>query len=659
MEEKNNIKAKMKELITKLNKASNAYYNKKEIISDYEYDKMYDELLKLELDNDLVLDDSPTKKVGFEVKSNLEKVEHEFPALSLDKTKDIKELKDFLGEQDGLLSFKEDGLTICLTYEDGELKLASTRGNGIIGENITHNAKFFKGVPNKISFKGKLIIRGEALISYKDFYRINETLLPEEQYKNPRNLASGTVRLLDSKKAKTRNVQVVIFELVYGKEFKKVSESYKFLSELGFNVVPYKDVTKENLAEKIVEFSNKIDGKYEFSTDGLVLIYNDIEYGKSLGTTSKFPKNALAFKWKDDEALTEITDIIWQTSRTGLVNPVAKFRDVELEDTTVSKATLINVSNIKNLNINIGATVKVIKANKIIPQIIETTIMNGNYEFPKYCPVCNSELVLRNNNDVETLHCIKPNCKAKNTRKISYFVSKDCFNIKGLSDSTLEKFIENNIIIDELDLFYLKEKEEEILKLEGFGKKSYEKILNEIEKSRNIKLSSLICSLGIFTIGKDLSKKISKFFNDDLNEFNIAINDKTFDFKQIKDLGEISEEQIKTYFNEPENKRKYKFLLKEIKVLSKKDKIINTTLSNSNKLKDIIFVITGDLKYYENRDKLIEEIENNGGKVTGSVSKKTNYLINNNNNSDSSKNKKAKELGIKIITEDDFKKMIE
>ena len=645
---------RMKTLVDTLNEANNAYYNEdKEIMSNYEYDKLYDELLKLEIENDYVLDNSPSKNVGFEAQSKLRKEEHEFPALSLDKTKDRNVLLNWLSDKEGVLSFKEDGLTVCLTYENGKLVKALTRGNGIVGEDVLHNAKFFKGIPMVIDYNEKLVVRGEAMISYNDFEEINNELTSagEETYKNPRNLASGSVRLLDSKKSKRRKIHVKIFELTYGTDLKLVSERFEFLQNLGFDVVEHVVVNKNNLLSKINDFENKIPYN-KFPSDGLVITYNDVEYGKSLGMTGKFPKHSFAFKWKDDSEETEITDIIWQTSRTGLINPVAVFNPIELEGTTVRRATLVNVSNIENLGINIGCKISVIKANKIIPQIVSVTKPNGVYTIPDKCPVCGGKAYINQVKDVKTLLCSNPDCAAKNIKKFVYFVGRECMNIQGLSEATLEKFIDYGYIKSYADFYKISQYENDICNIDGFGEKSYLNLLESIEKSRHVKFANFIKSLGIFGVGKDASKRISKYFNGDVNKFENAILNK-FDFQNIEGIGDVTAEAIYDFFNDKKNFDEYSALKQNLFFEEEK---VNET--NSELISGKTFVITGELNHFNNRGELVEKIESLGGKVSGSVSKKTNYLINNDKLSSSSKNKKANELGIEIISEDDFLKMI-
>lgn len=645
---------RMKTLVDTLNEANNAYYNEdKEIMSNYEYDKLYDELLKLEIENDYVLDNSPSKNVGFEAQSKLRKEEHEFPALSLDKTKDRNVLLNWLSDKEGVLSFKEDGLTVCLTYENGKLVKALTRGNGIVGEDVLHNAKFFKGIPMVIDYDKKLVIRGEAMISYNDFEEINNELTSagEETYKNPRNLASGSVRLLDNKKSKRRRIHVKIFELTYGTDLKLVSERFEFLKKIGFDVVEHTIVNKHNLLSSINDFENKIPYN-KFPSDGLVITYNDVEYGKSLGMTGKFPKHSFAFKWKDDSEETEIVDIIWQTSRTGLINPVAVFNPIELEGTTVRRATLVNVSNIENLGINIGCKVSVIKANKIIPQIISVTKPNGIYTIPNKCPVCGGKAYINQVKDVKTLLCSNPDCAAKNIKKFVYFVGRECMNIQGLSEATLEKFIDYGYIKSYADFYKISQYENDICNIDGFGEKSYLNLLEAIEKSRHVKFANFIKSLGIFGVGKDASKRISKYFNGDVNKFENAILNK-FDFQNIEGIGDVTAEAIYDFFNDKKNFDEYSELKRNL--IFEEEKVNET---NSESISGKTFVITGELNNFNNRGELVEKIESLGGKVSGSVSKKTNYLINNDKLSSSSKNKKANELGIEIISEDDFLKMI-
>lgn len=650
----------IKDVIFLLNSASDAYYNDAdEIISNYEYDSLYDTLIDFENETGIIFDNSPTKKVGFEVKSNLKKETHEYSALSLDKTKDRYKLLDFMNDKDCILSWKLDGLTIQLTYDDGKLKKAITRGNGEIGENITHNAVFFSGIPKEISYKGHLVVRGEALITYHTFNEINKKLPASEQYKNPRNLASGSVRQLDSKNAKRRHICFKAFELVYmDDETFYFSKSLDYLHSLGFDIVPFVLVNKDNLLDKISYFEKEIT-KNEFPSDGLVLTFDNISYGKSLGMTGKFPRHSIAFKWKDDTAETTITDILWQASMTGLINPVAVFEPVELEGTIVKKATLFNVSNLKKLGIKNGSVVSVYKANKIIPQVLEVVNNKGVPEIPSVCPVCGkpTKILSTGNNGqiVEKLICENPDCQAKHIQRFVHFAERNQMNIVGLSESTIETFVDLGFIKEFADVYHLNRFKDKIINLDGFGEKSYQKLIDSIEKSRKVKLANLIAALGINGIGIHAGKKISRFVLGDIDTFNKLLE--SGDFLEIDDIGEIGNNNINSWYSKEKanritNTSEYFNLLKELNI--EKPIVLDSVKSN---ILGKTFVITGDLKSFKNRNELIADIERKGGKVSGSVSKRTDYLINNDKESNSSKNKKAKDLDVSIISEDDYLKM--
>lgn len=642
---------RMKELIEILNNASRLYYQySTPIMTDFEYDKLYDELEKLEKETNTILSNSPTQNVEPEAIDSLVKVEHPAPMLSLSKTKSIAELASFLGNQEGLLSWKLDGLTIVLTYKDGKLSSGVTRGNGIIGEVITENVKKFKNIPLTIPYKGTLVVRGEAVIKYSDFNKMNEELDDDSsQYKNPRNLCSGSVRQLDSKVTAKRNVNCIIFALIESeKKFKLKSEEFEWLKSLGFDVVEYHKVTSNNLEEQVLYFKNKIN-EYDIPSDGLVLLYNDIEYGKQLGTTAKYPKNAIAFKWQDETAETKLIDVDWLVSRTGLINPVAVFEPVELEGTIVSRASLHNVSILQGLSLGIGDTILVYKANMIIPQIADNLTQSNSLTIPNKCPVCNHEARIISSNDVKYLYCMNDFCPAKLVKRLSQFTSRNAMNIEGLSDAIINKLADEGLIKTYADIYNLKRYKNDIISFEGFGKKSYDNLINSIEKSRNVKLANFIFALGIPDIGLSRAKLICKNYSNDINK----IRNLTFEeLSKIDGIGEIiAKEWIDTFNNED--------FLKKLELLLKEVNFTDTSIDNNQPLKDLIFVITGSVNNFTNRDELVEYIESYGGKVVKAISNNVNYLINNDITSTSTKNTKAKELGIKIISENDLMSMIQ
>ena len=642
---------RMKELIEILNNASRLYYQySTPIMTDFEYDKLYDELEKLEKETNTILSNSPTQNVEPEAIDSLVKVEHPAPMLSLSKTKSISELASFLGNQEGLLSWKLDGLTIVLTYKDGKLSSGVTRGNGIIGEVITENVKKFKNIPLTIPYKGTLVVRGEAVIKYSDFNKMNEELDDDSsQYKNPRNLCSGSVRQLDSKVTAKRNVNCIIFALIESeKKFKLKSEEFEWLKSLGFDVVEYHKVTSNNLEEQVLYFKNKIN-EYDIPSDGLVLLYNDIEYGKQLGTTAKYPKNAIAFKWQDETAETKLIDVDWLVSRTGLINPVAVFEPVELEGTIVSRASLHNVSILQGLSLGIGDTILVYKANMIIPQIADNLTQSNSLAIPNKCPVCNHEARIISSNDVKYLYCMNDFCPAKLVKRLSQFTSRNAMNIEGLSDAIINKLADEGLIKTYADIYNLKRYKNDIISFEGFGEKSYDNLINSIEKSRNVKLANFIFALGIPDIGLSRAKLICKNYSNDINK----IRNLTFEeLSKIDGIGEIiAKGWIDTFNNDD--------FIKELELLLKEVNFTDTSIDNNQPLKDLTFVITGSVNNFTNRDELVEYIESYGGKVVKVISNNVNYLINNDITSTSTKNTKAKELGIKIISENDLMSMIQ
>lgn len=642
--------ARIKELIKILNDASKAYYQEdREIMSNLEYDALYDELVALEKETGTVYANSPTVQVGYELLSELVKERHSSPMLSLDKTKDVGNLKDWLGDQEGILSWKLDGLTIVLTYENGVLQKAVTRGNGEIGEVITNNAKTFVNLPKQISYTGKMVLRGEAVIKYSDFEKINAEIEDvESKYKNPRNLCSGSVRQLNNEITAKRNVHFFAFSLVEaeGIEFKNsMEQQFLFLKQQGFEVVEYHRVTKDTIEEVVQWFSEHI-AQNDFPSDGLVLIYDDISYGKSLGRTAKFPRDSIAFKWADELANTTLTEIEWSPSRTGLINPVAIFEPVELEGTTVSRASLHNISIVENLKLGIGDCITVYKANMIIPQVAENLTKSGKIEIPEHCPACGGKTKIQDVNGVRSLYCTNEFCSAKKIKLFSHFVSRDAMNIDGLSEMTLNKFIEQGFLKELYDLFSLEQYKEQILELEGFGQRSYDKLIESIQKARMTTLPRFIYSLGIPNIGLSNAKMICKQYQYQLEQLKKATVE---ELVCIDGIGEVIAKSICDYFENEHNERVITKLLKEI-TIEEPIKEQNLEL----KMEGLTFVITGSVERFKNRNEVKAVIEEFGGKVTGSVTSKTNYLINNDNTSSSSKNKKAKELGIPIITEEEF-----
>ncbi|RHT96487.1 NAD-dependent DNA ligase LigA [Clostridium sp. AM27-31LB] len=647
MEETMAETGRMKELIDILNKAASVYYQgKDEIMSNFEYDRMYDELSALEKESGLVLAGSPTQKVGYEVLSELPKQTHPSPMLSLDKTKQVDELSSWLGGKEGLLSWKMDGLTVVLTYENGELLNAVTRGNGVVGEVITNNAKVFKNLPVNIPFKGRMVLRGEAIITYSEFKKINALLSEEEQYKNPRNLCSGSVRQLNNEITAKRNVELYAFTLVEaeGVDFKNSQQNkMEFMKEQGFQTVEYKVVTAKNIYETVEWFSEKVKTN-DFPSDGLVLLYDDISYGESLGSTAKFPRNAIAFKWADETAKTKLTEVEWSASRTGLINPVAIFEPVELEGTTVSRASVHNISIVKELKLGIGDTIEVYKANMIIPQIAQNLTKSGSLEIPDKCPVCGEKTSIHKENDVEVLFCENPDCLAKKIKSISLFVSRDAMNIDGMSEATIEKFISKGFLHELADLFKLNRYKDEIISMDGFGEKSYEKLVKAAETAKITTTAKFIYSLGIANIGLSNARMVCKAFSNDLEKIRHASID---ELVEIDGVGEIIAESFVKFFANENNNHMVDDLL-DIVTLEDEEN------DNANDMEGMNFVITGSVNHFSNRSEVKELIEGRGGKVTGSVTSKTKYLINNDSTSNSSKNKKAKELGVQIITEDEF-----
>jgi DNA ligase (NAD+) len=644
---------RIKELVETLNKAGKSYYSLgQETMSNYEYDALYDELTALEKETGYVLSDSPTVNVGFEVLSELPKERHESPMLSLDKTKNPEELAAWLGSQKGLLSWKLDGLTIVLTYENGTLQKAVTRGNGEVGEIITNNAKVFKNVPVTIPYKGKLVLRGEAIITYSDFERINEQI-PEAdaKYKNPRNLCSGSVRQLNNEVTAKRNVRFFAFNLVSAEDTdfeNSRRQQFEWLQKQGFDVVEYKMVDSSNVVDTVGWFEKNIASN-DFPSDGLVILYEDIAYGDSLGRTAKFPRNSLAFKWTDETAETTLREIEWSASRTGLINPVAIFDTVELEGTNVSRASVHNISIMESLELGIGDTIKVFKANMIIPQIAENMTRSGNLQIPKTCPVCGGETQIKQVNDVKTLYCINPLCQAKHIKSFAHFAARDAMNIDGLSEATLEKFIQHGFLKSFKDLYHLEKYRDDIVGLEGFGQKSYDNLITAVENSRKTTLAKFIYGLGIENVGLSNAKMIVKALGTDVEA---VVNATREELEAIDGVGSVIADTFVSYFEHAENKKAFFDLLEEVELEQEEESELNQALEGKT------FVITGSLTHFANRNELKELIENMGGKVTGSVTGKTSYLINNDSTSSSSKNKTAEKLKVPVITEEEFLGMI-
>lgn len=640
---------KMKELVGQLNEASKAYYAEdREIMSNFDYDRLYDELEKLEKETGVILSNSPTISVGYEAVDELPKERHESPMLSLGKTKSREELQDWLQGKEALLSWKLDGLTVVLTYRDGKIAKAVTRGNGEVGEVITNNARTFQNLPVSISYKGELVLRGEAVISYSDFEKINAEIVEDEaKYKNPRNLCSGSVRQLNNEITAKRNVRFYAFALVKaeGVDFSNSrAQQFAFLKEQGFDVVEHVLVKPETIQAAISEFEKKTES-YDIPSDGLVLVYEDIAYGQSLGRTAKFPRDSIAFKWADELRETTLQEIEWSPSRTGLINPIAVFEPVELEGTTVSRASLHNISILRGLKLGLGDRITVYKANMIIPQIAENLTCSDNVEIPKVCPVCGRETMIKSINDTESLYCPNPACAAKKIKAFTLFVSRDAMNIDGLSEATLEKFIGMGFIHEFADLFHLSAHKEQIVEMEGFGEKSYANLEASIEKARKTTLPRLIYSLGIANIGLANAKMLCRQFDyklDALMEADVEA------LSEIEGIGEVIAAAFVDYMAQPENRDMLSRLIKELEIE------IPVIDESSLSLSGLSFVVTGSLNHYASRNELKEEIERLGGKVTGSVTSKTECLINNDVASALSKNKKAKELQVPILSEEEF-----
>ena len=644
---------RIKELVEILNKAAKSYYvDAVEIMPNIEYDKLYDELVSLEKETNVVLSNSPTQNVGYETASELPKKAHESPMLSLDKTKSVAELEDWLGDNKALLSWKMDGLTIVLTYRGGELVEAVTRGNGIIGEVITNNAKNFQNVPLRIEYKGELILRGEAVIKYSDFKRINDSITDADaRYKNPRNLCSGSVRQLNPAVTRERKVYFNVFNVVRADNIdfeNSKAKQFEWAKNEGFDVVEYKFTQRASLADDIAKFESKI-AENDIPSDGLVLLMDDIALGERLGSTSKFPRNAMAFKWSDERQTTKLKYIEWSPSRTGLINPVAVFEPVELEGTTVSRASLHNVSIFEELMLGVGDEISVYKANMIIPQVYENLTKSNTEKIPKICPACGRDTTIKKDNESKVLLCTNPDCQIKHIKQYALMASRDALNIDGLSESTLEKFLSKGFIKSDSDLFHLDKFKDEIINMEGFGKRSYEKLITALDEAKNTTVSRFLYSLGIAGIGSANAKMIAKYFDNDIDRIISASKD---DLRKIEGIGEVLAGSIEDFFKSEKN-------IENVESLRKILKFETEESGGGDKFAGKVFVITGSLTHFSNRNEMKELIEKNGGKVSGSVSSKINFLINNDTGSNSSKNKKAKELGVEIISEEDFLKLLE
>ncbi|MBQ1400888.1 MAG: NAD-dependent DNA ligase LigA [Firmicutes bacterium] len=644
---------KIKELVKELNRARRTYEQEdREIMSNFEYDRLYDQLKALEEETGIVLASSPTVNVGYDVVSQLPKEEHPSPMLSLDKTKDPQDLKAWLGDKEGLLSWKLDGLTVVLTYDDGNLSKAVTRGNGTIGEVITANARTFENLPLSIPFKGHLVLRGEAVIRYSDFERINGTIPEAEaKYKNPRNLCSGSVRQLDSSITAGRSVRFCAFALVNAGDAGDMAdtreEQLKWLADQGFETVAYRRVNGGNVEDTVKWFAERVADN-DIPSDGLVLTYDDIEYGRSLGTTAKFPRDSIAFKWEDELMTTRLLYIEWSASRTGQINPIAVFEPVELEGTTVSRASVHNVSILKELKLGEGDEITVYKANMIIPQIAENLTKSDTVKIPDVCPVCGNRTVLRQDEQAQVLFCPNEKCLAKQIKSLTHFVSRNAMDIEGISEATIEKFVDLGYIGQLADIFRISKYRDRIVEMEGFGEKSYENLIDSVEKARKTSPARFLYSLGISGIGAANAKLIAKAAGGDWDRMqNLTVEELT----SIEGIGQVMAENYTAFFSDPENTDKVGQLLNEIEFETEQTEV-------SDQLAGKTFVITGSLNHFDNRDALKEYIESLGGKTSGSVSGKTSYLINNDINSGSSKNKKAKELGVEIITEETFMEMV-
>lgn len=646
---------RIKRLIKQLNEYRDSYYNEaRPVVSDAAYDRLFDELSELEKDTGIVYANSPTQTVGYVVKSELEKVKHSHPMLSLDKTKSVDDLVKFAGEKDCILSLKMDGLTCLLTYENGELVQAETRGDGEVGELITHNAKVFDNIPLTIDYKGHFEIEGEAIITYDDFNKINESLSEDKKYKNPRNLASGSVRQLDSKIASQRHIKFIAWKVPTEVASNSFINRLQYAAELGFDTVPFLPIRGNSNAEFInivIEQLQRRANERNFPIDGLVATYNDITYGESLGMTGHHPKHSIAFKFYDEEVETVLKNIEWSMGKIGSLTPVAIFDPVEIDGTMVERASLHNVSILTKLDLQIGDTIIVYKANQIIPQVKENLSAKDResayIRIPSQCPVCESSTQIVKENDSAVLMCTNLHCKGKLLGRVSHFVSKKGMDISGLSEETIKKFIELGWITEITDVYNLGQHYDRLSTMSGFGKKSVDKLRKSIENSKTVRLDKFITSLSIPGIGTSQSRELAKVFNT-WNEFRDA-SVGFYNFTQLDGFGDVLNNNIHSWFTDMCDiaDKLASFMTFETGVNQNTDDSLNSKS----------FVVTGKVFRFKNRDEVKAEIEKRGGKVTGSVTKSTYALINNDIESNSSKNKKAKELGVKIITEDQLIEM--
>ncbi|WP_299054371.1 NAD-dependent DNA ligase LigA [uncultured Eubacterium sp.] len=647
---------RMKELINTLNNASNAYYNQSPIMSDYEWDKLYDELATLEYVTEIVLADSPTHNVGYSVADELKEVAHNHPMLSLDKTKSVEELIEFVGNKNCFLSVKADGLTTSLHYINGKLIGAETRGDGVRGTECLQNVLTMKNVPKEIPYKDELIIDGETIIGWDTFREINDKLPEDKKYKHPRNLVSGSLQLLDSKEAASRNMRFVAWRVIKGFEHKTPSEDLFKAKEIGLEIIPILKSPRINQKDELAILLNQIResaNSHNIPYDGAVMAIDDYKIADSMGRTDKFFRHSMAYKYEDELFETKLTNIEWNTSRSGLINPIAVFEPIDLNGAVTTRATLHNITYIKDMMLGIGDRIRVYRSNMVIPKIHDSIDKSGKFNIPNKCPICGQLTRIVKENDSEVLMCDNPDCKGKILGKLVHASSRNALDIENLSESTIEKFINLGWLSSIKDIYHLSDYKNEMKTLEGFGKKSVEKLLDSIEKSRNTNLKRFLYSLSIPLLGNSASKDISEFCGNDFNSFVGALTEGGKDaFTSINGIGEALGKSIINYWNK--HNEEIMDLVQEF-TFSKDEKIEKV---ENDKINGKVFVVTGSVNHYKNRDELKADIENRGGKVSGSISSKTTYLINNDIDSNSSKNKKAKELNIPIITEEQFLSML-
>ena len=642
----------MKGMISVLNEASNAYYNTgKPIMSDKQFDDRLNDLKELEEETGIVFSNSPTQNVGAKVLGDIPEVTHNHPMLSLNKCHSPEEIVAFSNNKELVASIKLDGLTVSLTYENGVLVRGETRGDGYTGSDITEHIKHFKNIPYKINKEGTYVIDGEAIITDEDFAEVNK----DGEFKNSRNLAAGTLSVLDTSLVSKRRLSFYAWDIVTGGSSNNLSDNLKEAERLNFDVVPRWTATELNpkTLQAFLDFVFDFAVDMGFPNDGIVFKFNDIEYGKSLGATSHHFRNGIAYKAQDESVKTVLRDVEWSVGKTGVISPVAIFDPVELGGSTVSRATLHNISIMQDLELSYNDIITICKANDIIPRVsdnLDRTLDNIVVP-PSKCPICGGQTEIKRDNNSSVLICTNPNCKGKLLGRLTHFVSKNAMNIDGLSEATLEKFIDLDYVNSFIDIYELKHNFcEDIIKLDGFGKKSVSKLIESIEKSRHTTLDRFIYSLSIPLIGRSASKTIAKHFNYDFDRFYREGCLNSFDYEQLEDFGHTMAASIQNYLDED---------ISTIEDLAEymTFEIPNTAQNNVN-ISGKTFVITGSLEHFSNRDELKDKIEMMGGKVSGSISKKTDYLINNDTNSTSGKNKKAKNLGISIISEEEFINML-